>query len=119
MPSPLDLAKAIEPELIELRRDFHRHPEIAFEEVRTGKAAADWCEKHGLNVRRNAAKTGAVAVLNADKPGPAIALRADMDALPIGEENEVSYKSTRDGKGHLCGHDAHTTMLMGAVKLLV
>ncbi|HYF51338.1 MAG TPA: amidohydrolase, partial [Planctomycetota bacterium] len=118
MPSPLDQAKAIESELIELRRDFHRHPEIAFEEVRTGGIVGDQCEKLGLNVRRGCAKTGVVATLNADKPGPAIALRADMDALPIREENEVSYKSTYDGKGHLCGHDAHTTMLLGAAKIL-
>ena len=118
MPSALDLAKAIEPELIDIRRDFHRHPEVAWEEVRTGTKAAEFCESLGLNVRRQAAKTGAIAVLNADKPGPAIALRADMDALPIREENEVEYKSTRDGKGHLCGHDAHTAMLMGAVKIL-
>ncbi|MBI3828342.1 MAG: amidohydrolase [Planctomycetes bacterium] len=118
MPTPLELAKQLQPELVEIRRDLHRHPEIAFEEVRTGTKAAEFCEALGLSVKRGAAKTGVVAVLNADKPGPAVALRADMDALPIHEENDVSYRSTVDGKGHLCGHDAHTTMLMGAARLI-
>ncbi|MCW8131304.1 MAG: amidohydrolase [Planctomycetota bacterium] len=118
MPTPLEQAQKIQPELVEIRRDLHRHPEIAFEEVRTGTRAAEFCEKLGLHVQRGAAKTGVVATLNGDKPGPAVALRADMDALPIQEENEVSYRSTIQGKGHLCGHDAHTTMLMGAARLI-
>jgi len=118
MPSPLEQAKAMQAELTDIRRDFHRNPEVAWEEVRTGGIAADYCEKLGLNVKRNCAKTGVVAVLNANKPGPTLALRADMDALPIHEENSVAYRSTREGKGHLCGHDAHTAMLMGAAKLL-
>lgn len=118
MPTALELARAIEPELIEIRRDFHQHPEIAFEEFRTGQIAAEFCERLGLRVQRGAAKTGIVAALNADKSGPALALRADMDALPIHEENEVPYKSTIAGKGHLCGHDAHTAMLMGAARIL-
>ena len=118
MSTLLEQARAIEPELIDIRRDLHQHPEVAWEEVRTGQRTADFCERLGLRVIRNAAKTGTVAVLNAEKAGPALALRADMDALPIQEENEVSYKSTLAGKGHLCGHDAHTAMLMGAAKLL-
>ena len=118
MPSPLELAKSLSSELTELRRDFHRHPEIAWEEVRTGGIVADYCEKLGLHVRRNAAKTGVIATLNPDKTGPALALRADMDALPIQELNNVPYRSTIEGKGHLCGHDAHTTMLLGAAKVL-
>jgi amidohydrolase len=116
--SPLDLAKAMQSELTEIRRDFHQHPEVAWEEVRTGTKAADYCEKLGLKVKRGAAKTGVIAEMNAGKPGPVLALRADMDALPIHEENTVAYRSTRDGKGHLCGHDAHTAMLMGAAKIL-
>jgi amidohydrolase len=119
MPSLLDQARAIEPELVDIRRDLHQHPEIAWEEFRTGQRTADFCERLGLKVIRNAAKTGTVAVLNPDKPGPVMALRADMDALPIQEENQVPYKSTTAGKGHLCGHDAHTAMLMGAAKMLV
>ncbi|MCK6472671.1 MAG: amidohydrolase [Planctomycetes bacterium] len=118
MSEALSLARALEPELIELRRDLHRHPEVAWEEVRTGCLAGDFCEKLGLRVTRQAAKTGVVATLNPEQKGPALALRADMDALPIHEENDVAYRSTRDGKGHLCGHDAHTAMLLGAVKVL-
>jgi carboxypeptidase Ss1 len=118
MPSILEQAKSLQKELVEIRRDFHRNPEVAWEEVRTGGIVADYCERLGLKVQRNVAKTGVIATLNAHLSGPALALRADMDALPIEEENSVEYKSTRFGKGHLCGHDAHTTMLMGAVKLL-
>lgn len=118
MPTPLEQAQQLLPELVEIRRDLHQHPEIAFEEVRTGGKAAAFCERLGLTVKRNAAKTGVVAILNAGKPGPAVALRADMDALPIHEENDVPYRSTIQGKGHLCGHDAHTTMLLGAARLL-
>jgi len=118
MPTALELAKAIQPELIDIRRDLHLHPEIAWEEVRTGGIAADFCERLGLKVKRHAAKTGVIAELNAEKPGPILGLRADMDALPIEEENAVPYKSLSAGKGHLCGHDAHTAMLMGAAKIL-
>lgn len=118
MPNVLDLARQIEPELVEIRRDFHRFPEVAWEELRTGARVADYCEGLGLQVRRQAAKTGVIAVLNPERSGPSVALRADMDALPIQEENAVPYRSTIDGKGHLCGHDANTAMLLGAVKLL-
>lgn len=118
MSALLEQAKSLESELVDIRRDLHQHPEIAWEEVRTGRRTAEFCESLGLRVIR-AAKTGTVAILNPDKPGPAMALRADMDALPIHEENQVSYKSTIAGKGHLCGHDAHTAMLMGAAKMLV
>jgi len=118
MSSLLEHAQRMAPQLIAIRRELHRHPEIAFEEVRTSQTAAEWCERLGLTVRRGCAKTGVIAVLNADQPGLAVALRADMDALPIHEENRVDYRSTVDGKGHLCGHDAHTTMLMGAASLL-
>jgi amidohydrolase len=118
MSAALELAQSIQRELVDIRRDFHRHPEIAWEEVRTSGIVADYCSKLGLQVQRGAAKTGVIATLNAEKSGPALALRADMDALPIHEENSVDYRSTTDGKGHLCGHDAHTTMLMGAAKLL-
>lgn len=119
MSSALDLARAIEPEMIALRRDLHRYPETAWEEVRTGALIADHCEKLGLQTRRAVARTGVIAILNADKAGPALALRADMDALPIQEEGEMPFKSTVAGKGHLCGHDAHVAMLLGAAKLLV
>jgi amidohydrolase len=118
MPSALDLARAIEPEMIALRRDLHRHPETAWEEVRTAALIADYCRTLGLKTQCGVAKTGVIAVLNAEKTGPALALRADMDALPIQEENEIPYRSSVAGKGHLCGHDAHIAMLLGAAKLL-
>ncbi|GMV78934.1 MAG: N-acyl-L-amino acid amidohydrolase [Planctomycetota bacterium] len=118
MSTPLAFAQEIEPEIVEIRRDFHRHPEVAFEEVRTSGKVAAYCEQLGLKVLRGAAKTGVIAELNADRPGPILGLRADMDALPIHEENEIEYRSTLNGKGHMCGHDAHTAMLMGAAKLL-
>jgi amidohydrolase len=118
MPSALDLARAIEPEMIALRRDLHSHPETAWEEVRTAALVADRLRALGLDVRTGVAKTGVIGILNADKAGPALALRADMDALPITEENESPYRSGVAGKGHLCGHDAHMAMLLGAAKLL-
>lgn len=119
MTSALELARAIEPEMIALRRDLHQHPETAWEEVRTGTLIADTCERLGLQTRRAVARTGVIAVLNADKPGPALALRADMDALPVEEEGDAPYRSTVAGKAHLCGHDAHVAMLLGAAKILV
>ncbi|MCZ7646680.1 MAG: amidohydrolase [Planctomycetota bacterium] len=118
MNASLEKAREIEPELVEIRRDFHRHPEIGFQEIRTGGKVAEFCERLGLKVLRGAAKTGVIAELNPEKSGPVLGLRADMDALPIHEENDVPYRSTLDGKGHMCGHDAHTAMLMGAAKLM-
>lgn len=118
MPSALEQAKSIASELIDIRRDLHRHPEIGWEEVRTSQKIADYCEKLGLSVTRNAVKTGVVATLNGDRSGPGLALRADIDALPIQEETDVAHKSTVPGKAHLCGHDSHTAMLLGGAKLL-
>jgi amidohydrolase len=118
MPNPLELSRALEPELIEFRRDLHRHPEVAWQEKRTTEFVAGLCQQWGLEVRRLAGRTGLMATLNPGAPGPALALRADMDALPIAEENDVPYASTIPGKAHLCGHDAHTAMLLGAAKIL-
>jgi len=117
MPTLLEQAKAFEGELIELRRHFHRHPELAFREVQTSAECASRVEALGYNVKRNVGKTGVVAELrNGD--GPTVALRADMDALPIHEENDVDYRSTVKGVMHACGHDTHMTMLVGAARLL-
>lgn len=114
----LQQARALNSEMIAWRRDFHQYPEIGFEEIRTGRRVAEFCAALGLEVRRLAG-TGVVATLNAGKPGPALALRADMDALPMQEENTgIDYASSAPGRAHLCGHDAHTAMLMGAVRLL-
>jgi amidohydrolase len=116
--SALALARAVEPEMIALRRDLHRHPETAWEEVRTGALVADFCRALGLRTQAGAARTGVIAVLNAHRDGPALALRADLDALPIGEESDFPWRSAVDGKGHLCGHDAHVAMLLGAARIL-
>jgi amidohydrolase len=108
----------IQEEIIEWRRDFHMHPELGFQEFRTSKRVADELEKLGFQVRRNIGRTGVVADLG-DNSGPCIAIRADMDALPILEANEVPYKSQNEGTMHACGHDSHTAMLLGVATLLV
>ncbi len=113
----LQRAQAIEADLVEIRRDLHRHPELSFRETRTAAAAADRVEALGFHVRRDVGRTGVVADL-ANGAGPTIALRADMDALPIQEANDVDYRSTVAGVMHACGHDAHVSMLVGAARLL-
>ena len=101
----------------EWRHDIHAHPEIAFEEDRTSDIVARELETFGIEVHRGLGKTGVVGVLkNGD--GPSIGLRADMDALPIHEANDFDHRSTIDGKMHACGHDGHTSMLLGAAKYL-
>ena len=105
-------------EMIEWRHDIHSHPETAFEEVRTAGIVARKLESFGLEVHRGLAKTGVVGVLKAGKGGRAIGLRADMDALDLTELNGFDHRSQHDGKMHACGHDGHTTMLLGAAKYL-
>jgi amidohydrolase len=104
-------------ELIHLRRDFHRHPELGFKEYRTAKTIESYLNELGINTRRMT-QTGVVALLEGAKPGPVLMLRADMDALPIIEENDFEYKSQNTGVMHACGHDAHMAMLLVAVKIL-
>lgn len=113
----LERARGFEAELIELRRDLHAHPELSFGEERTAAAAADAVAALGLEVRRGVGGHGVVAEVR-NGQGPVVALRADMDALPIAEANDVPYRSTVDGVMHACGHDAHTAMLVGAARLL-
>ncbi len=105
-------------ELIEIRHDIHRHPEIAFEEVRTADIVAEKLAGWGLDVHRGLGKTGVVGTLRAGDSNRAIGLRADMDALPVDELNAFDYRSVNDGKMHACGHDGHTTMLLGAARYL-
>ena len=105
-------------ELIRIRRHFHENPELGFEEVRTSARIADILEGLGLEVRRNVAKTGVVALLKGAKPGKTVAIRADIDALPVQELNDVPYKSKTPGKMHACGHDVHITAAIGAAMLL-
>src|SRR5258708_2351033 len=92
------------PELVRLRRDLHQHPELGFQEVRTCALVADALEQEGLPVRRGVARTGVIALVEGGRPGPTLLLRADMDALPIQEQNRVPYASTQAGKMHACGH---------------
>ena len=100
------------------RRDLHAHPEIAFEEHRTSAIVAERLESFGIDVHRGLAKTGVVGRLKAGSGNRAIALRADMDALPMEEHNDFDHRSEVDGMMHACGHDGHTTMLLGAAKYL-
>ena len=105
-------------ELTAFRRDIHRHPETAFEEVRTAAMVAEKLESWGLDVYRGLGKTGVVGTLRAGDSNRAIGLRADMDALPVDELNAFDHRSVIDGKMHACGHDGHTTMLLGAARYL-
>ncbi len=104
-------------ELIDLRRDFHRHPELGFEEFRTAGIIENYLTALGITTQR-IAKTGVVGILRGARPDPVLMLRADMDALPIEEENDVDYKSQNNGVMHACGHDAHMAMLLIAAKIL-
>jgi amidohydrolase len=112
----LKQAHAISEELIEWRRDFHMHPEIGFEVHRTAGIVADEMEKMGYRVKRGVGKTGVVAEIG--EGGKVVAIRADMDALPIQEQNSVDYASLTPGAMHACGHDSHTAMALGAALLL-
>lgn len=117
MTTLLEHATALQPMLTELRRDLHRHPELSFRETRTAATAARHVEALGYAVRTGVGRTGVVAELR-HGTGPTVALRADMDALPVQEENDVAWRSTVPGVMHACGHDAHVAMLVGAADLL-
>ncbi|GJE60010.1 M20 aminoacylase family protein [Methylobacterium trifolii] len=117
--SPIDRITTYADELTALRRDLHAHPEIGFEEVRTAGIVADLLEGFGIEVHRGVGGTGVVGLLKGRSDnGRRIGLRADMDALPIEEETNLPYRSTVPGKMHACGHDGHTTMLVGAARYL-
>jgi len=112
--NPLKEALKIREEIIAWRRDFHMHPELGYEEERTSKIVEEHLREWGYTIKR--VGTGIIADIgNGEKK---IALRADMDALPVQEENDVPYKSRTPGKMHACGHDAHTAMLLGAAKII-
>ena len=105
-------------EMQEWRRDIHAHPEIAFEEHRTAQIVADKLESFGIEVETGIAGTGVVGTLRKGMGNRSIGLRADLDALLINETNDFEYKSKNPGQMHACGHDGHTTMLLGAAKYL-
>lgn len=110
-------AHHLQEEIIEWRRDFHMHPELGFHEVRTSERVAQELTRLGYRVRRNVGRMGVIGDIG-DEAGPCIAIRADMDALPIEEANDVPYKSQNPGTMHACGHDSHTAMALGAATLL-
>lgn len=109
---------ALREEAVALRRDLHAHPELGFQEERTAAEVARRLRALGLEVKTGVARTGVVALLRGAHPGPTVLLRADMDALPLQEENQVDYASTVPGVMHACGHDAHTAILATAAKVL-
>ncbi len=112
-------ADAIRNKLSETRRDFHTHPELSNREERTARVVAERLRALGFDeVRTGVAKYGIVALLKGGQPGPVVAVRADMDALPITEANDVPYKSQTPGVMHACGHDAHTTIALGVAEVL-
>ncbi|MBP8938664.1 MAG: amidohydrolase, partial [Agrobacterium sp.] len=118
-PKILDRIGTYVPELVSIRHDLHRHPEIGFEEVRTSGIVAEKLASWGIEVHRGYGKTGVVGVLRGRHAGNrSIGLRADMDALPMPEETGLSYASVYPGKFHGCGHDVHTTILLGAARYL-
>jgi amidohydrolase len=113
----LNRARELHERIRALRRDIHRHPELGYEEHRTSALVADTLRSLGVSVQTGVARTGVVGSLEGGT-GPTVALRADMDALPIQEENEVDYASQVPGVMHACGHDAHVAVLLGAAMLL-
>jgi amidohydrolase len=112
------IAARITPELAELRKRLHRHPELAFEEHETAQAVTAFLHKLGLATRNGVGKTGVVALLEGAKPGRTIGIRADMDALPIHEQTGLAFASQVPGKMHACGHDVHTVIALGVAAVL-
>lgn len=113
-----DEAERVLPEMIAARRDIHAHPELSFQEIRTSEKAASVLDRLGLEVRRNVATTGVVGLLRGASDGPTIALRADMDALPVEEKTGLPFASENPGVMHACNHDGHVAMLLGAAMIL-
>jgi amidohydrolase len=114
----LQRARDLKPRIIELRRDFHQHPELALREYNTAKKVEKVLKEIGIETRMLLNGTGVVGRLKGEKPGRTIALRADIDALPVQEDSDMPYRSQNPGVMHACGHDAHTAMLLGAAMIL-
>src|SRR5687767_12102789 len=121
-----DAAAKVQPKVIAWRRDIHQHPELGNREVRTAKIVADHLRALGIEVTERVAHTGVIGLLRGGKPGKVVALRADMDALPVTEQVDLPFaskvKTTYNGQEvgvmHACGHDTHVAMLMGAAEVL-
>ncbi len=119
--SRMDLVKeaaSIEPEIIKIRREIHESPELAYKEQRTAKLATDRLESYGIEAKEKVGGTGVLGILRGTNKGKVVALRADMDALPLEEMADIDFKSKVKGVMHACGHDTHVAMLLGAAKLL-
>src|SRR5438132_13764785 len=121
-----EAAKKVEPKVIECRRDIHQYPELGNREFRTSKLVAERLRELGIEVKTPIAHTGVIGLLRGGKPGRVVALRADMDALPVVEQVDVPFKSTvkttyngrEVGVMHACGHDAHVAILLGVAEVL-
>jgi amidohydrolase len=113
-----DATQRIEPALIEIRRDIHANPELGFEEIRTAGVVARELSRLGIAHQTGIGKTGVVGLIEGGRPGPVLAIRADMDALPIEEKTGLPFASTKIGLMHACGHDIHTTTLIGVAAVL-
>jgi amidohydrolase len=119
MTSPVDSIRRFHSELTGIRRDLHAHPELSFTEERTSRVVADYLRKLGIETHVGLAKTGVVGVIaGRNKSSRSVGLRADMDCLPMHELNSFPHKSRHEGRMHACGHDGHTTMLLGAARYL-
>ena len=111
-------AEAMSEQLIAWRRDFHEHPELGYQEIRTSNIVAEKLEELGIEVQRGVGKTGVVGVIDGAVDGPTVLLRFDMDALPIHETSNATYRSRTSGVMHACGHDGHVAIGLGAATLL-
>jgi amidohydrolase len=119
MRNPVEHIRGYHTELIDFRRDIHAHPELAFQETRTSDRVAQQLAGWGIEVHRGLARTGIVGVIRGGKQSKSsVGLRADMDCLPMQETSTRAYKSQNEGRMHACGHDGHTTMLLGAARYL-
>jgi hippurate hydrolase len=119
MRNPIEHIRGYHADLIDFRRDMHTHPELAFQETRTSDRVAQKLAAWGIEVHRGLAKTGLVGVIQGRNPSArSVGLRADMDCLPMHETSTRAYRSQNDGRMHACGHDGHTTMLLGAARYL-
>lgn len=118
MPDFKQEAASLFDELVQWRRDFHRHPELGFEEHRTAGIVARELGDLDMEVQRAVGQTGVVGLLGGEKPGPTVLLRFDMDALPVTEENDSEYKSRSEGLMHACGHDGHLAIGLGVARLM-
>ena len=114
----IDKISSYKDDLIAIRRDLHEHPELGMQEFRTSGIVADYLQQWGIEVHTGIGNTGVVGVLKGQSEGRMIGLRADMDALPIHECTNLAFASKTPGVMHACGHDAHTTMLLGAARYL-